>query len=407
MRHAFSSLDFQTTKWRTAGTLAWLALLAALVLLGLGAAYYMEHHGHWVTGMNNHVVWGLPHVFAVLLIVASSGAVNVASLSSVFGHHEYARFARLSGVLAICLLVGGLSILVLDLGRPDRLIVAMTEYNFSSIFAWNVLLYSGFVTLLAVYVWFAMERRMNHLTRSWGKLVFAWRIVLTTGTGCIFGFLVAREGYDAPMLAPTFIAMSLSIGTAVFLLTALVLFRQDSVLPDALVRRLGRLLALFVLASVYLSLVFHLANGYAAEHDGWERFVLHDGGGYTTIFWIGQVIFGSFVPLALLWSPLGGERAGVLIASTLVVIGGFAQLYVIIIAGQAYPMDLVPGWEVIETTFMDGQVAPYAPSAPEWLLGLGGTAFAYLALALAMRVLALAPNGQEPTGDASRQASGL
>ncbi|MBI5461720.1 MAG: polysulfide reductase NrfD, partial [Gammaproteobacteria bacterium] len=55
-----------------------LALLAAVALVGLGAAYYMEHHGHYVTGMNNQIVWGTPHVFAVFLIVAASGALNIA-----------------------------------------------------------------------------------------------------------------------------------------------------------------------------------------------------------------------------------------------------------------------------------------------------------------------------------------
>ena len=36
-------------------------------------------HGHIVTGMNNQIVWGLPHVFAIFLIVAASGVLNVAS----------------------------------------------------------------------------------------------------------------------------------------------------------------------------------------------------------------------------------------------------------------------------------------------------------------------------------------
>ena len=40
----------------------------------------MEEHGHIVTGMTNQVVWGLPHVFAIFLIVAASGALNVASI---------------------------------------------------------------------------------------------------------------------------------------------------------------------------------------------------------------------------------------------------------------------------------------------------------------------------------------
>ena len=63
-----------------------LLLLGGLVTAaGLGAAHYMEVHGHVVTGMSNQVVWGLPHVFAIFMIVAASGVLNVASIGSVFG----------------------------------------------------------------------------------------------------------------------------------------------------------------------------------------------------------------------------------------------------------------------------------------------------------------------------------
>ena len=78
---------------------AFYALAAALglvVLIGLGAAHYMETHGHVVTGMNNQIVWGLPHVFAVFLIVAASGVLNVASIGSVFGKPIYKARAPLS-----------------------------------------------------------------------------------------------------------------------------------------------------------------------------------------------------------------------------------------------------------------------------------------------------------------------
>ena len=77
--------------------------------------------------MSNQIVWGMPHVFAVFLIVAASGALNVASVSSVFNRLAYKPFARLSGMLADRLLVGGLAVLVLDLGRPERVFVAMTH----------------------------------------------------------------------------------------------------------------------------------------------------------------------------------------------------------------------------------------------------------------------------------------
>ncbi|MCU0843029.1 MAG: polysulfide reductase NrfD, partial [Thiobacillaceae bacterium] len=101
-----------------------LLALGGLVVLGMMFAFFtLEHHGHVLTGMNNQIVWGLPHVFAVFLIVAASGVLNVASIGSVFGKKIYKARAPLSGMLALAMLAGGLAVLVLDLGRPDRLVV--------------------------------------------------------------------------------------------------------------------------------------------------------------------------------------------------------------------------------------------------------------------------------------------
>jgi Ni/Fe-hydrogenase subunit HybB-like protein len=156
---------------------------ALLILLGLFAAYNMEHYGHAITGMSNQIVWGMPHIFAIFLILAASGVLNVASISSVFRKTFYHPLARLSGLLAITLLVGGLSVLVLDLGRPYRLVVAMTSFNFKSIFTWNIFLYNGFMLIVAVYLWFMMERRMERYYPIAGTVAFLWRLILTTEIG--------------------------------------------------------------------------------------------------------------------------------------------------------------------------------------------------------------------------------
>lgn len=369
-----------------------LGVLGFFVLVGLGAAWYMEHNGHQVTGMNNQVIWGTPHVFAVFLIVAASGALNVASVSSVFGKLAYKPLARLSGLLAIALLVGGLAILVLDLGRPDRLIVAMTYYNFKSIFAWNIFLYTGFMGIVAVYLWMMMERRMNRLTAPVGFVAFLWRLLLTTGTGSIFGFLVARQAYDEAIMAPMFVIMSFSFGLAIFILVLLAAYRWTGrPLGEAVLYRLKNLLGVFVASVLYFTLVYHLTNLYITEHHGFERFLLLDGGIYTTLFWVGQVLLGSLVPLAMLYHPtLGKSRAAIGWASALVILGGMAQMYVIIIGGQAYPMTMFPGMEV-SSSFFDGVVANYAPSLPEVLLGLGGVAIALAMVVVAVKVLAFLP----------------
>lgn len=380
-----------------------LAGLALVTLLGLGAVWFMEHYGHIVTGMNNQIVWGLPHVFAVFLVVAASGALNVASMASVFGKTEFKPLAPLSGLLAIALLLGGLTVLMLDLGRPDRLIVAMTYYNFKSIFALNIFLYSGFMGFVIVYLWTMMERRMNRFTPLAGLFAFVWRMALTTGTGSIFGFLVARQAYDSALLAPLFIALSLSYGLAVFLLVLMLACRGSGrPLGDALMARFARLQVIFIAAGLYFVLVYYLTNLYFTRHHDFDRFILLDGGIYTTLFWLGAVLLGGVLPLVLLLHPrIGQMRLRIAACAALVVGGGFAQMYVTIIGGQAFPLVLFPGQQV-SSSFYDGVVNSYSPSLPEWLLGFGGVAVAGLIVMLALKVMGFLP---ERLDDAALQAS--
>ena len=351
----------------------------------------MEHEGHWVTGMSNQVAWGVPHVFAIFLIVAASGVLNVASIASVFDKSHYKPWARLSSLLAIMLLGGGLGVLVLDLGRPDRLIVALTHYNFKSIFAWNVFLYTGFVIIAAAYLWMMFEPRMNRYIRAVGMTAFLWRIVLTTGTGSIFGVLVAREAYDVAIMAPWFVAMSLSFGTAIFVLALAMLHREFELMRHIeLLIRLRTLLAVFIAVVLYLTGVFHVVKLYAVETYDVEMFILLEGGVYTIMFWVGHILTGSLLPLLLLFWPVGFSIARLVTASGLVIVGAFALLYVIIIGGQAYPLDLFPGMEE-SSSFFDGEIARYRPSLAEFSLGIGGLAAAILAATLTMRVLPFLP----------------
>ncbi len=370
----------------------WLAAFGALgLVVGLGAAWMMEHEGHIITGMANEVVWGMPHVFAIFLIVAASGVLNVASVGSVFGQSAYKPHARLSGLLSIAMLAGGLMVLMLDLGRPERLVVAATHYNFKSVFAWNVFLYTGMFAVVALYLWTLMEKRLNRYAKAAGVAALIWRFVLTTGTGTIFAFLVARQAYATAVLAPLFIAMSLSWGLAVFLLAQAGLNAwQGGQVPPELLRRMKNLLGIFVALVLYLTVSYHLTNLYFARQVDFERFILLDGGVYPLLFWAGYVLAGTVVPMLLLWRPAGSSPRAVLGAAALVLAGAFAQLYVFIIGGQAFPLEIFPGFEV-SSSFRDGEIAAYAPSLPEVLLGIGGVAAAYLITLIGVQVLDVLP----------------
>lgn len=369
------------------------ALGALIAGAGMCAAYYMEEHGHVVTGMNNQIVWGIPHVFAIFMIVAASGVLNVASIGSVFGKHVYKARGPLAGLLSIALLAGGLTVLMLDLGRPDRVIVAATHYNLTSVFAWNVLLYSGLFATVALYLWTMMEKRMKPWSKPAGLLVFAWRIILTTGTGLIFAFLVARQAYASAVLPPMFIVLSFAWGLAVFLIVQSAMFGWNELeLNPAIQQRLKNLLGTFIVAALYFVAAYHLTNLYFAKQTAFEHFILYNGGVYTWLFWGGYVVIGSLVPLLLIFTPGLGKSQCVLAASVLTMVGAFALLYVFIIGGQAFPLDIFPGYEVISSSFGDGQIGHYAPSLPEILLGSGGLGIAFLITTVGVRALNFLPH---------------
>lgn len=385
-------------EWRIPPPRYWgiLGVLAVAIAVGGLAFGYMEHEGHWVTGMNNSVVWGTPHLFAVFLIIAASGALNVASIGTVFKKPIYKPLGRLSGLLAVAMLMGGLLVLVLDLGRPERLVVAMTNYNFRSIFAWNIFLYTGFMAIVIAYLWTLADRKGQPFNHSVGILALVWRLALTTGTGAIFGFLVARQAYDAAILAPMFVLMSLAYGLAVFMLALMFSFGEEGrPLGPLMLRRLKNLLALFVAGVLYFTLVYHLTKVYGAKNQDLVVWLLFDGGIHSFMFWVGWILVGGLMPLGILYHPeLSRSPRWIAAACALVILGGFATLYVIIIGSQAYPLQMFPGQTILDSGFMDGvtgEAASYRPSIPEILLGLGGVAVAMLIAAVGVRVLQFLP----------------
>ncbi len=392
--HRYST--FKPNHW---GYYLLLVLAVLFAVFAAHSAYTIEHAGHHITGMNNHIVWGLPHVFAISLIVAASGALNGASMSSLFGNKAYKPYARLSIALAISLLIGGLLVLVLDLGRPDRLIVAMTHYNFRSIFAWNIFLYTGFIFIGIFYLWMLMERKMNRYVTKAGSLAFVWRIILTSGTGSIFGFLVGRNALDTAIMAPLFIALSLAMGTAILAMAFIAMAHwQHQQFGAALAESLEKLLLWFLLAVFYFSVVHHLTNLYASEHHTIERHILS--GQHSVMFWLGHVLLGVAIPVTLIvLKPIGSIIKRLIIVSILALLGGAALVYVVVIGSQSTPQRIFPGHEIVSSNFGDAGFAAYSASVWEWGLGLGGIAVAVLLSLFVLRILPFSPVAMSDDGN--------
>jgi molybdopterin-containing oxidoreductase family membrane subunit len=240
---------------------------------------------------------------------------------------------------------------------------------------------------------------MNPFNKAAGLGVFVWRFVLTTGTGLIFAFLTARQAYGSALLPPMFIVLSFAWGLAVFHVVQKVIYAwNEKVIDAAILQRTKNLLGVFVVGSLYMVATYHFTNTYFAHQTGFERFILLDGGIYPGLFWWGYIVLGNLLPLLLIYFPGAGRTGFVMLASLLVILGGFALLYVFIIGGQAYPLNIFPGYEV-SSSFADGQIAGYRPSLYEFLLGFGGLAIAFVITTVSVRVLNFMPQDKPYISD--------
>jgi Ni/Fe-hydrogenase subunit HybB-like protein len=307
----------------------------------------------------------------------------------VFGQSFYKPLSRLSIVLAVSLLIGGLAVILLDLGRPDRLIIAMTYYNFKSIFTWNIFLYTGFVAITVVYLWTQLDWQVNHHTEKLGKFAFVWRLILTAGTGSIFGVLIARDAYHLLVMAPLFIILSLGFGLAWFLIVSGILLRKEVFVKMA--PRLCQLLIKLLVISLIASFFYHLINFLRDETRDFTQFLLFESGSYGFLIWFVQILLGIIFPALLLSSNIKIiSRPEVMTASLLIVGGGIAQIFTIVIGGQAFTMRLVDGYEVMPNQFF-GQVLNYVPTYWELMLGSGGIALMLLMVITQSRLFQIVP----------------
>jgi Ni/Fe-hydrogenase subunit HybB-like protein len=93
----------------------------------------------------------------------------------------------------------------------------------------------------------------------------------------------------------------------------------------------------------------------------------------------------------LIYVPaLSKQKGAICLAAELVIIGAFSLLYVLIIGGQVFPLEMFPGM-IVTSGFYDGLIDHYNPSTPEILLGLGGFGIAFTAVTIGVRVLKFMP----------------
>ena len=366
MKIKFTKIEGRSTQYYTFMVIA--GLVAALAP---ASAFYLYIEGHHVTGMTNQVPWGMPIVMAVYLIGASAGSLVLSSMSSVFGKLEFKPFSRMAALLAVLLIVAALMAIIMDWGRPDRVLVPFFNFQPRSMFSLNAILYSSYMGLGLFYLW-AMFNNKKKLERTLGLCAVFLAVLVHSGTGAIFGFVYVRELYNSPLLPPSFIAAALSSGTAMMIIAIYHTFKATGrFLDERLIHSLFKLMGIFIMVVLYFIFIENVTRSYAPKNYEAASFLLLHGGKYTLYFWVGLVLLGLLVPMLMtFFKSTNTNMKFIQLAAWMQLLGVIVERYIIVIPAQILPLEFFPDKE-ISSAFLDGEFAQYSVSLVEWAYSIG------------------------------------
>ncbi|BDG05471.1 NrfD/PsrC family molybdoenzyme membrane anchor subunit [Anaeromyxobacter oryzae] len=322
-----------------------------------------------------HVHWSLMIVMYPYITGFVAGAFIVTALYHLFGKKEFEPVARLAMATSFCFMAIATFPLNLHLGHPERSWYVMVTPNLSSAMAGFGFLYSGYLVILCLEVWFVHRREIIETARrSRGvkRLVYA---VLALGTydtspealevdhravkilsgiglpaacmlhgyvGFIFGGIKANPWWSTPLMPVIFLLSAAVSGIALLVILYQVtakLWRRA--VERETVQAMARWLWFFLILTVTLELLEIVLLAYE-KSDAWHIISQLLTTRLEFSFISMQMIVGSLIPLILLAIVVLMNRylhdrvrnTLSVVASILLLVQVFSMRWNVVIGGQ-------------------------------------------------------------------------
>jgi len=290
-----------------------------------------------------------PVVIAIYLFVAGVGvaAFYTGVLADLFSNGKYRRLAKYGSYIGVPLILIGILMLLFDLGRPYHFWQFLLNFRLTSTMSIGVWLITAFTVLggLNALTWLAEEkfaRSSSFLVAFRGKqglrrttgLVGLPVAVLTAGyTGVLLASTSQALWSSTPYLGLLFLVSATSTGIATLMLV--LAWRKEDFQVIQKLAKADVLVIVFEIIVFALLLITLRSVAPAAVS-------VIISGSYALLFWLGIVACGLVIPLIVelynMFSPKlhsPNDFTVPVVASVLILIGGFLLRYVILYAGQA------------------------------------------------------------------------
>lgn len=366
---------------------AWMTLLTAVALVGVHAWATQVAGGMAMTGMTDHVSWGLYIANFTFMVGLAAGAVMMVIPAYLYRDEQMHDVVIIGELLAVAAITMCLLFVVADLGRPDRfwhMIPGLGRFHWPvSMLTWDVVVLNGYLVLnLHICGYLLYQRFLGNTPdpRWYVPFVFVsifWAISIHTVTAFLYCGLGGRPFWNTALLAPRFLASAFVSGPA-FLIVALGLIERFGGLAigDGPRRTLHKILRVAVLVNLLMVgseafTAFYTGGAHAATAR-YLFFGLHGHDALVPWTWTAVACgVGSAVALNL---PAVGARPRLLDAVCVVAFVG-----IWIEKGMGL---IVPGF--VPSTLHE--VVEYAPTLVEWQVSVGVWAVGLMVFTVAVKV---------------------
>jgi len=371
------------TKQRSVSNLAWIGVLAALIIAGIATWVYQMNQGLQITGLSNPVSWGLYIISFAFLVGLSAGGLIVTSLAYILRNEKLEAIAPLGIIVSVACVIGAMLMIVPDVGMPFRIWTILAHPNLTSPLTWDIFILLTYliIGLFEAWVffgksWKAKPEKQEKVLRTMAYIVLPIAVLVHSITAWIFGLQVGRPFWFTGLMAPIFIASALVSGLALLILVMLVVQKTGWMkIDDAQFPFLGGLLVSFIAVDIFLFLSDILTIGYAGG-TGADR-VVKDlvSGSHAPLFWF-EIIGGVIIPFLLLVLPATRKsKSWIGVAAALALVGVYLKrVNIILPAFLKINVNYAPGVSIgrySEYTLPFTTTPTYTPTLPELIITIG------------------------------------
>lgn len=344
-------------------------LLSLIVGWGFFAYIHQFRNGLGVTGLNRPVYWGFYITNFVFFIGISHAGTLISAILRISQAEWRRAITRSAEVITVMVILFGVASILMDLGRPDRIMNIIKYGRFQSPLLWDVTSITVYLTGSTVYLYLPlipdiaiMRDKTNKRKWLYTVLALGWEgtpkqwhrlelaisvmailvipVAVSVHTVVSFVFaMTVQPMWHSAIFGPYFVVGAIYSGIAALIVAMALIrwvYKLDDYLKDIHFTNLGILLFVFTLLWTYFTFAEYLTTFYGAEPTHmavfWSKFT----GEYRYEFW-GMVICCLVIPGIFLSNRKLRTIKGSVFASLAITIGMWLERFIIVVPTLANP----------------------------------------------------------------------